>query len=379
MLTKTYSTFLQLEDGTLCQGWSFANSLMSIGEVVFNTGMTGYQEVLTDPSYCDQIILFTYPEIGNTGMNSEDMEASKSYAKGLIVKNFCLNPSSWRTKKPIIQYLIDQKIPHIFGIDTRYLTKYLRNKGVMVGCIVTNQLNSVQLSKAVDKFKCSQNFHLTNKVTTSKAYQYLSKALSKIHYISVKNKNFASLHVVVVDFGVKMNIIRRLDAYGCNITVVPASSSYNLIMSKSPDGILLSNGPGDPAAISFVQQTIQKLINTNIPIFGICLGHQLLGLSIGCQTMKLKFGHRGLNHPSGLHDQVRMTSQNHGFVVSSSTLPKDQVNITYINLNDGTIAGMVHKYKPCFSVQYHPEASPGPNDSDYLFSHFIDVMLACKS
>nr|YP_009589066.1 carbamoyl phosphate synthase small subunit [Corallina ferreyrae]QBL75582.1 carbamoyl phosphate synthase small subunit [Corallina ferreyrae] len=378
MIPKAYPSFLQLEDGIFCKGWSFAHSFISTGEVVFNTGMTGYQEVLTDPSYCNQIILFTYPEIGNTGINIEDMESNQSYVKGVITKNLCLTPNNWRSEISLIQYLVDKKIPHIFGIDTRYLTKYLRNKGVMIGCITTNKLSSVELSKKVSSFKSLQSLDLISEVTTSKSYQYTSEILPRIQYMGEKVKNATSLHVIVLDFGVKLNIIRRLSTYGCNITIVPALSSYDFIMSKSPDGILLSNGPGDPASINLAQVLILQLMNSNVPIFGICLGHQLMCLSLGGKTRKLKFGHRGLNHPSGLYNQVYITSQNHGFVVSSNTLPQNLVDVTYLNLNDNTIAGIVHNSKPCFSVQYHPEASPGPHDSEYLFAHFIDVMLSCK-
>ncbi len=381
MMPKTYSSFLILEDRKICQGWSFSSSVMSIGEVVFNTGMTGYQEVMTDPSYFGQIVLFTYPEIGNTGINDQDVESSKPYIKGIIAKNICLNPSNWRSQNSFIQYLIDKNIPHIFGIDTRSITQYLRDKGVMYGCISSNMLSSSKFIKKLEQFASLQNCNLVNKVTTTISYLWSPRLLPKFEY-SLEyntNKEIAGLHVIVIDFGVKFNILNRLSYYGCNVTVIPSTTSYDIIMSYKPDGILLSNGPGDPALIDNSIQTIQHLINSNIPLFGICLGHQLLSLALGAKTSKLKFGHRGLNHPSGLYNQVKMTSQNHGFVVSVNTLPEDLVDVTYLNLNDYTIAGMVHNCKPCFSVQYHPEASPGPHDSDYLFDHFIKIMEAFKS
>nr|AYR05958.1 carbamoyl-phosphate synthase arginine-specific small subunit [Lithothamnion sp.] len=380
MMPKIYSSFLLLEDGKTCQGWSFSNSLMSIGEVVFNTGMTGYQEIMTDPSYFGQIVLFTYPEIGNTGVNDQDMESSKSYIKGIIAKNICLNPSSWRSQKSLAQYLVDQNIPHIFGIDTRSITQYLRDKGVMYGCISNSILSSSKFIKKLEQFASLQNLNLANKVTTSISYTWSPCLLSSFPYNITPNMQYGNdrLHVIVIDFGVKFNILNRLFYYGCDITVVPSTTSYDIIISNKPDGILLSNGPGDPSLVDNSIQIIKQLINANIPLFGICLGHQLLSLALGATTSKLKFGHRGLNHPSGLYNQIKITSQNHGFVVSANTLPKDLVNVTYLNLNDCTIAGMVHNFKPCFSVQYHPEASPGPHDSDYLFSHFIKIIKAFK-
>lgn len=378
MIPKTFSAFLQLKDGTICQGWSFLNSFISIGEVVFNTGMTGYQEVFTDPSYCDQIILFTYPEIGNTGINIDDMESLQCYAKGVIFKNLCLQPSNWRSELSLAKYLVEQKIPHIFGLDTRYLVKYLRSKGAMLGCITSKQLSNFEFVQYIKKSNLSQATSLIDKVATNISYKWSDKILSKLKYFNKDLIPVKYVHVVVVDFGVKFNILRLLKFYGCCVTVVPAYSTYAYIMSKSPDGILLSNGPGDPSTIINAQETVKKLISTNIPIFGICLGHQLLSLALGAKTTKLKFGHRGLNHPSGLYNRINMTSQNHGFFVKSDLLSNNFIRVVSVNLNDCTIAGIVHKYKPCFSVQYHPEASPGPHDSEYLFSHFIKVIVACK-
>nr|YP_010728579.1 carbamoyl-phosphate synthase arginine-specific small subunit [Phymatolithon calcareum]WEA76764.1 carbamoyl-phosphate synthase arginine-specific small subunit [Phymatolithon calcareum] len=377
-MLKTYTTFLLLEDRKIYQGWSFSNALMSIGELVFNTGMTGYQEVITDPSYFGQIVLFTYPEIGNTGVNNDDIESLKPYIKGIIAKNICLNPSNWRSQVSLVHYLIDQNIPHIFGIDTRSLTKYLRDKGVMNGCISSHKLSFSSLIKRFQQFTSMQNLNLVNKVTTTTSYIWSPRLLPRFNFKDNFQNQYNRLNVVVIDFGVKFNILNRLSYYGCDVKIVPAITNYDIIMLDKPDGVLLSNGPGDPSLIHNSLNTIRNLINSNIPIFGICLGHQLLSLALGATTSKLKFGHRGLNHPSGLYNQVRITSQNHGFVVSSNTLPQSLVDVTHFNLNDSTIAGMVHNFRPCFSVQYHPEASPGPHDSDYLFAHFIRIMRAFK-
>ena len=378
MKPKAYIAYLYFEEGIVCQGWSFCELSTSFGEVVFNTGMTGYQEVFSDPSYCNQIILFTYPEIGNTGINMDDIEASQCYLKGIIVKNLSLDSSNWRSKMSIVNYLIDQKIPHICGIDTRYLVKYLRNRGVMLGCLSSKKLNNCELVQQFKRIKVLQNVSLINMVTTKLSYKWSGKILSSLRYIDEKFVSIKTLHVIVVDFGVKVNILRLLNYYGCLVTVVPASSGYAYIMSKSPDGVLLSNGPGDPVLLINEISMIKQLISANVPIFGICLGHQLLSLALGGITSKLKFGHRGLNHPSGLYNKVNITSQNHGYVVVSDVFRDDCIGIGSFNLNDNTIAGIVHKQKPCFSVQYHPEASPGPHDSEYLFFHFINVMLACK-
>lgn len=371
MRPKAYTTFLHLEDGKFYRGWSFFDSVSTIGEVVFNTGMTGYQEVITDPSYSGQIILFTYPEIGNTGVNIFDRESSQPLISGLISRNICLYSNNWRSEISLVNYLLKNKIPHIFGIDTRHLTKYLRNRGVMLGSITNDKLNL-----PFANFKMN-NSHIISKVITQKDYKCSNDFFQNVQYEAYFNRSCSrkKLNVVVLDYGVKFNILNRLMFYGCNIRVMPADTCYKIILEKEPDGILLSNGPGDPSLMHNSIRNIKKLLDYNIPIFGICLGHQLLSLAIGGKTYKLKFGHRGLNHPSGLLNIARITSQNHGYVVSADTLPKDIVDFIDWNLNDITVSGIVHKYKPYFSVQYHPEASPGPHDSDYLFSHFIKIML----
>ncbi len=381
MIQKQYTAFLHLEDGQICQGWSFLSFFQSIGEVIFNTGMTGYQEIITDPSYYKQIVLFTYPEIGNTGINLADVESEIPLVSGVIAKNICKKSSNWRNCLSLIEYLIDNNIPHIFGIDTRYLTKKIRKKGVMLGCISTKKLSYDELNLTMNALM-SFNSHPVNSVSTKKQYQWRPKSSSFWDYGPSKSRtsNNPFLRVIVIDYGVKFNILNRLIARGCQVIVVPASTNYKLILALEPDGVLLSNGPGDPSLIeNDVTYNIKYLVSSNIPIFGICLGHQLLSLALGAKTHKLKFGHRGLNHPSGTYNLVKMTSQNHGYVVSLNTVPDNIVRICSLNCNDKTIAGIVHKNKPCFSVQYHPEASPGPHDSDFLFLHFIEVMLFCKN
>jgi len=370
MRPKAYTTFLHLEDGQFYRGWSFFDSISTTGEVVFNTGMTGYQEVITDPSYSGQIILFTYPEIGNTGTNIFDIESSQVTVKGLISRNICLHSSNWRSETSLVDYLLQNKIPHIFGIDTRHLTKYLRDKGVMIGSI-TNDKSVVSLANSK-----KQKENIFSEVMTQKNYKWSPDLLQNLHYKAYFDSSYdgKKFNVVVLDYGLKFNILNRLTFHGCNITVMPADTSYDRILQEKPDGILLSNGPGDPSLMHNYIHNIQRLTDFNIPIFGICLGHQLLSLAIGANTHKLKFGHRGLNHPSGLVNITRITSQNHGYVVSANTVPKDIVDFIDWNLNDITLSGIVHKYKPYFSVQYHPEASPGPHDSDYLFSNFMKMM-----
>lgn len=382
-MLKVYTAFLVLENGCVCRGWSFVDLPLSCGELVFNTGMTGYQEIMTDPSYSDQTVVFTYPEIGNTGINTIDLESNCPHIQGIVVKNMCFYPSNWMISMSLPEYLVKKQIPHIFGVDTRYLTKQLRSQGAMIGSILIHELNLVRVKSEVSRFKLGQACHQVDQVTTSKPYKWLPKSLScmryKPHGESFYRKN--NLSVIVVDYGVKFNILNRLRFYGCNLTVVPANTSYISIIAQKPDGVLLSNGPGDPSMIHHAVDNIRGILSLNIPILGICLGHQLLSLALGSQTSKLRFGHRGLNHPSGLRNSnmVQMTSQNHGYVVMSNTLPRNRLSVTCLNLNDQTIAGLAHRLKPCFSVQYHPEASPGPSDSDNIFFHFIAVMLSCKS
>ena len=382
MKIKKYTSFLYLEDGSVYCGWSFFNTLISTGEVVFNTGMTGYQEIMTDPSYYNQILLFTYPEIGNTGVNILDIESDRPCIKGLISKNISVKSSSWRSEFSLVTYLKQYSVPHIFGLDTRHLTKLIRSKGVMIGCITSYKFTSNEVDDIMKKFKSSYLLRMVSNVTTKKIYKWSPALSSLANYIFDKRdeKSYYRFNVVVLDYGVKFNILNRLLCYGCAVKVVPAYVSYEKIIELKPDGILLSNGPGDPALIEKKQiAVIQKLINTNIPIFGICLGHQLLSLAIGVQTTKLSFGHRGLNHPSGLNNLIKVTSQNHGYVVCNDQFSDSLLQVCGYNLNDKTVSVIIHKNKPLFSVQYHPEASPGPHDTDYLFAHFMQVMGSSKS
>ncbi|MEL7053896.1 MAG: glutamine-hydrolyzing carbamoyl-phosphate synthase small subunit [Cyanobacteria bacterium J06634_6] len=377
---------LVLEDGTIYQGWSFGAEGTTMGEVVFNTGMTGYQEVLTDPSYCGQMITFTYPELGNTGVNAEDEESARPYATGAIAKNVCDRPSNWRSTQSLGDYLKSHNIPGICGIDTRALTRKLRSSGAMNGIISSEVLDADELMRQLQTLPSMEGLNLVKEVTTDKIYEWDSttddswafsaaatNAKSSAESSSTAERE-SQLTVVALDFGIKRNILKRLASYGCKVIVVPADTPAEKILSYQPDGIFLSNGPGDPAAVTGAPATTQALLDSKIPTFGICMGHQILGLSLGADTFKLKFGHRGLNQPCGVSEQVEITSQNHGFALSADSIDTEQVEITHLNLNDQTVAGIRHKQLPVFSVQYHPEASPGPHDADYLFANFVQAM-----
>jgi carbamoyl-phosphate synthase small subunit len=372
---------LVLADGSVYQGWSFGALGTTVGEVVFNTGMTGYQEVLTDPSYCGQLVTFTYPELGNTGVTAEDEESSGPQVKGAIARNICHQPSNWRSQQSLPDYLKAHGIPGIYGIDTRSLTRKLRSAGAMNGAISTEILDPTQLHALVLKAPSMEGLNLTQAVSTPKIYEW-TEASPEAWEFMPRNAIPQGQHpflVVAIDFGIKRNILRRLVSHGCRVIVVPADTCAAEILKLNPDGIFLSNGPGDPAAVLSGISTAQALLETHTPMFGICLGHQLLGLSLGAQTFKLKFGHRGLNQPAGLERQVEITSQNHGFAIDADSLDSVGVEVTHLNLNDRTIAGMRHKTLPLFSVQYHPEASPGPHDADYLFRKFIEAMEAQRN
>lgn len=376
---------LVLEDGSIYRGWSFGAAGTTMGEVVFNTGMTGYQEVLTDPSYCGQMVTFTYPELGNTGVNPEDEESVRPFVKGAIAKNVCDRPSNWRSTQSLGDYLKQHNIPGIYGIDTRALTRKLRSAGAMNGIISSEVLDTEELLSRLQEQPSMEGLNLVKDVTTPKIYEWneatdpnwafsahVSDSVGDSDSEDTSEK--APLTVVAVDFGIKRNILKRLASYGCRVIVVPADTPAETIMSYSPDGIFLSNGPGDPAAVTDAPQLTRSLLNSQLPTFGICMGHQILGLSLGAETFKLKFGHRGLNQPCGLTEQVEITSQNHGFAISADSIQDDQLEITHLNLNDQTVAGIRHKELPVFSVQYHPEASPGPHDADYLFANFVSAM-----
>jgi carbamoyl-phosphate synthase small subunit len=368
---------LVLADGTTYSGHSFGAMGTTIGEVVFNTGMTGYQEVLTDPSYSGQIVVFTYPELGNTGVNPDDEESQLPQVKGAIARNVCYRPSNWRSTASLPKYLQHHNVPGIYGIDTRALTRKLRSAGAMNGAISTEILDPVELLNLVRSAPNMTGLNLVKNVTTQTVYEWTEPSEPMWEFKPESPATNETFTVVALDFGVKRNILRRLASYGCRVIVVPANTSAAEILKHDPDGIFLSNGPGDPAAVTEGIATTTELLSADKPIFGICMGHQILGLSLGAETFKLKFGHRGLNQPAGLTQTVEITSQNHGFAITAESLGAE-IEITHLNLNDRTIAGLRHKTLPCFSVQYHPEASPGPHDADYLFAKFVEQMRASR-
>lgn len=375
VLSSTQPALLVLADGTSYQGLSFGATGTAIGEVVFNTGMTGYQEVLTDPSYCGQVVTFTYPELGNTGVNPDDEESAQPQVRGTIARNVCFKPSNWRSTQSLPDYLKQHNILAIYGIDTRALTRKLRSAGAMNGAISTEILDPVELLSHVQDAPSMAGLNLVREVSTKTSYEWSDTTHETWEFGPVAKAAVAEpFTVVAIDFGIKRNILRRLASYGCRVVVVPAHTPPEEILRHNPDGIFLSNGPGDPAAVSEGIATTKALLTSQKPMFGICMGHQILGLSLGAETFKLKFGHRGLNQPCGLAQQVEITSQNHGFAITAESLDAAEVEITHLNLNDRTVAGLRHKSLPLFSVQYHPEASPGPHDADYLFDQFVQTM-----
>ncbi len=369
-MTKS-AALLVLADGTTFRGFSFGAPGTTIGEVVFNTGMTGYQEVITDPSYAGQIVAFTYPELGNTGVNQTDQESDRPQVRGVVCRNVTYIPSSWRSEQSLPDYLQAHGIVAIGGIDTRALTRHIRSLGAMNGGISTEITDPQVLLDQVRSLPSMEGANFAELVSTKSIYEWQEPTPSEWHYGKPVQGKFL---VVAIDFGIKRNILRRLVTYGCRVIVVPADTPPEVILSYDPDGIFLSNGPGDPAAVEVGIKTAQSLIASQKPLFGICLGHQILGLALGGNTYKLKFGHRGLNHPCGLAEKVEITSQNHGFALQEDSLVAQGTQITHLNLNDQTIAGLAHRELPIFSVQYHPEASPGPHDADYLFAQFIHLM-----
>jgi carbamoyl-phosphate synthase small subunit len=365
---------LVLADGTSYEGYTFGAKGTTFGEVVFNTGMTGYQEVMTDPSYSGQIVTFTYPELGNTGVNSEDEESFKPHIKGVIARNITEKPSNWRSTQSLPDYLKQHNIVGIYGIDTRDLTRRLRSSGAMNGAISSEILDPDELLVQLQAVPSMAGLNLVKGVTTKEVYEWTEATSAEWEFSNRTNlEEKEKFTVVAIDFGIKRNILRRLASYGCKVIVVPANTSPEEILKYNPDGIFLSNGPGDPSAVAEGIETAKALLEAKKPTFGICMGHQILGLSLGAETFKLKFGHRGLNQPAGLKQKVEITSQNHGFAVTEESLGAD-VEITHLNLNDHTVAGLKHKTLPFFSVQYHPEASPGPHDADYLFEQFVKMM-----
>ena len=372
---------LALENGTVFTGENFGAEGEITGEVCFNTSITGYQEILTDPSYAGQIVTMTYTQIGNYGVNSDDVESKKPQVSGFIVKEYFDFHSNWRANMSLGEWLRQHHIIAIQGIDTRMLTKMLRTQGAMRGILSTTDLDDASLVAKAKRSPEMTGLDLAKDVTTKEEFHW--NAVDKTPYaLATKNgeKNDGRFKVVVFDYGVKQNILRCLASYGCDLTVVPASYTAEQVLAMNPDGIFLSNGPGDPDAVKYAVLNIKKLIGKK-PIFGICLGHQLLGLALGGRTFKLKFGHRGANHPvkNLVNGEIEITSQNHGFAVDWETMDQSQVELTHINLNDKTVEGFEHKHHPAFCVQYHPEASPGPHDSDYLFSKFVRMMQKHKN
>jgi carbamoyl-phosphate synthase small subunit len=365
---------LVLEDGTTFEGRGFGATGETYGEVVFNTSITGYQEILTDPSYNGQIVVMTYPEIGNYGINPEDIESRRPFVRGFVVKEYWRYPSNWRSYGNLDSYLSSYGIVGIEGIDTRELTKRIRTYGAQRGVISTVDLDPESLLRKVRSSPSIVGVDLVTEVSCTEPYRWqLGSDVWRPIY-DKKPETEKRFKVVAYDFGIKQNILRRLVDVGCEVWVVPSRTPPHEVLSMNPDGIVLSNGPGDPAAVSYAIESVRTLIGKK-PIFGICLGHQILGWALGGKTYKLKFGHRGANQPvkNLLTGKVEITSQNHGFAVDPDSLGSN-VEITHINLNDNTVEGLRHKEYPLFSVQYHPEASPGPHDSSYLFHEFLRLM-----
>ncbi|MEO8004315.1 MAG: glutamine-hydrolyzing carbamoyl-phosphate synthase small subunit [Betaproteobacteria bacterium] len=367
------SAILVLADGTVFRGISVGAQTHSTGEVVFNTSMTGYQEILTDPSYCRQIVTLTYPHIGNVGVNPEDMESLRVFAAGLVIRDLPIRASNFRSSQGLSGYLQEQGIPAIAGIDTRKLTRILRDKGAQSGCLMAGKVDEAFALAQARAFPGLAGMDLAKVVSCTKPYEWNSTpwALGTGHGTRTDEKH----HVVAYDFGVKHNILRLLAGRGCKLTVLPAQTPAKEALALRPDGIFLSNGPGDPEPCDYAVDAIGKFLDAGVPTFGICLGHQLLGLASGGRTIKMKFGHHGANHP--VQDletgRVMITSQNHGFAVDAKSLPAN-VKVTHVSLFDGSLQGFALTDKPAFCFQGHPEASPGPHDVDYLFDRFIKMM-----
>ena len=365
---------LALEDGSLFRGRSIGISGLSVGEVVFNTSMTGYQEILTDPSYAQQIITLTYPHIGNVGANPEDEESSQIFATGLVIRDLPVQLSNWRHQTELSNYLRQHQVVAIADIDTRRLTRILREKGAQNGAIMSGEINQDKALTAAKTFPGLKGMDLAKEVTTAKSYTWNEGCWSLADGYQT-NKNKKRFTVVAYDFGVKRNILRILHDYGCDLEVIAATTSASEVLSKKPDGVFLSNGPGDPEPCEYAIKAIQEIVNKDVPTFGICLGHQLLGLACGARTIKMKFGHHGANHPVQdlSNGTVMISSQNHGFAVDEKSLP-ECLQATHRSLFDGSLQGIRHTEKPAYSFQGHPEASPGPQDVRPLFKPFIQMM-----
>ena len=370
---------LVLADGTVFRGYSIGAEGSTVGEVVFNTAMTGYQEILTDPSYCRQIVTLTYPHVGNTGVNREDEESARIYAAGLVIRDLPLMVSNWRSEQTLPDYLRAAKVLGIAGIDTRRLTRILREKGAQSGCIMAGRVDEAEALKLAREFPGLAGMDLAKVVSTAKAYEWTEGSWELGHgYKKLEKPRF---HVAAYDYGVKRNILRLLVDRGCKVTVFPAQTPAKDVLAIKPDGIFLSNGPGDPEPCDYAINAIREIVgSTELPTFGICLGHQLMGLASGAKTHKMKFGHHGANHPVKDLDTgaVSITSQNHGFAVDPATLPAN-VRATHVSLFDGSLQGLAYKDKPAFCFQGHPEASPGPHDIGGLFDRFIALMEARRA
>ncbi len=369
---------LVLADGTVFRGFSIGALAHTSGEVVFNTAMTGYQEILTDPSYCRQIVTLTYPHIGNVGVNPEDTESGKVFAAGLVIRDLAVRASNFRMSQDLPGYLRDQNIPAIAGIDTRKLTRILRDKGAQSGCLMGGKVDETFALAQARAFPGLAGMDLAKVVSCGKPYQWNQSAWALGE--GYRAQATPKYHVVAYDYGVKHNILRMLASRGCKLTVLPAQATAEEVLALKPDGVFLSNGPGDPEPCDYAVRAIGKLLDAGVPTFGICLGHQLLGLASGGKTVKMKFGHHGANHP--VQDletgRVMITSQNHGFAVDAKTLPAN-VKVTHVSLFDGSLQGFTRTDKPAFCFQGHPEASPGPHDVDYLFDRFIKLMERHKA
>jgi len=368
---------LVLADGTVFRGISIGAPGQTVGEVVFNTSMTGYQEILTDPSYTKQIVTLTYPHIGNTGVNAEDVESGKVYASGLIIRDLPLVNSNWRSEQTLSEYLTANNVVAIADIDTRKLTRILREKGAQAGCIIAGDVNEAEALAQAKAFPGLSGMDLAKVVTVDRAYEFTEGEWDLVDGYSKPNN--PAFHVVAFDYGVKRNILRMLTSRGCKVTVLPAQATAEEALALNPDGVFLSNGPGDPQPCDYAIAAIKQIVETGIPTFGICLGHQLLALASGAKTLKMKFGHHGANHPVQDVDDKRVfiTSQNHGFAVDPASLPAN-VRTTHVSLFDGSLQGITRTDKPAFSFQGHPEASPGPTEMSYLFDRFVESMKQHK-
>jgi carbamoyl-phosphate synthase small subunit len=374
-LPQTSLALLALADGTVLRGESIGAPGVAVGEVVFNTAMTGYQEILTDPSYCRQIVTLTYPHIGNTGINPDDVESGRIHAAGLVIRELSLGPSSWRSRQTLPDYLRAQRVVGIAGVDTRRLTRILRDKGAQNGCLMAGEIDAAAAIAQAREFPGLAGMDLAKVVTCTQGHEWdeTEWRLDQGYGRRAARRR----HVVALDFGVKRNILRKLSTRDCAVTVMPAQTQAADVLDAKPDGIFLSNGPGDPEPCDYAIDCIRELLDTGIPVFGICLGHQLMGLAAGARTRKMKFGHHGANHPVQDLDSKRVliTSQNHGFEVAADTLPEN-VRVTHVSLFDGSLQGFAFKDRPAFCFQGHPEASPGPDDVDYLFDRFVAMMPA---